>query len=149
MKEKSKGLFQEEIKRYLDNRAQEDEQFAVSYSKETKSIEECCNYIIQEVRKTGRIGFADEEIYSLAVHYYDEDNLGKIGDSNVHVVVNRRIELSEEQKEKLQQEAEEAYKREKMSELRRKEEEAKKKAAEKAKAEAEKYANVPSLFDAL
>lgn len=67
--------FEQAIKSYLDNRAKEDALFAQTYKKENKSIEECCRYIIQEVRKTKRQGFADEEIFSMAVHYYDEDNI--------------------------------------------------------------------------
>lgn len=60
--------FEETIKAYLDKRAKEDELFAKAYAKEGKSISECCNYILQEVEKSGRSGFADEEIYGMAVH---------------------------------------------------------------------------------
>ena len=67
--------FEQAIKSYLDNRAKEDQLFAQTYKKENKSIEECCKYIIQEVKKTGRQGFADEEIFGMAIHYYDEDNI--------------------------------------------------------------------------
>lgn len=95
-----KGLdeFQRTIKAYLDQRASEDELFAKSYAKEKKSIKECCNYIISEVRKSGRCGFADDEIFGMAVHYYDEDDLGKISASNANVVVNHEIQLTEEEK---------------------------------------------------
>lgn len=69
--------FKEAIKRYLDERAKNDEQFAVSYAKENKSIKECCEYIIGEVRKSGGnvVAKSDEEVYGLAVHYYDEDDI--------------------------------------------------------------------------
>jgi hypothetical protein len=67
--------FEQAIKTYLDNRAKEDQLFAQTYKKENKSIEECCKYIIQEVKKTGRQGFADDEIFGMAIHYYDEDNI--------------------------------------------------------------------------
>ena len=69
--------FEEAIKRYLDERAKNDEQFAVSYAKENKSIKECCEYIIGEVRKCGGnvVAKSDEEVYGLAVHYYDEDDI--------------------------------------------------------------------------
>lgn len=67
--------FEQAIKSYLDNRAKEDQLFAQTYKKENKSIEECCKYIIQEVKKTGRQGFADEEIFGMAIHYYDEDSI--------------------------------------------------------------------------
>ncbi len=67
--------FEQAIKSYLDNRAKTDELFAKTYAKANKSIEECCRYIIQEVKKTGRQGFADDEIFGMAIHYYDEDNI--------------------------------------------------------------------------
>lgn len=90
--------FQRTIKAYLDKRAAEDELFAKNYAKEKKSIKECCNYIISEVKKSGRCGFADEEIFGMAVHYYDEEVLGKIPASNAKVVVNYEIQLTEEEK---------------------------------------------------
>lgn len=50
--------------------------------KENKSLEECFNYVLIEIsnkaKKEGNIGYAsgdDEEIYALAVHYYDEDDI--------------------------------------------------------------------------
>lgn len=90
--------FEKTIKSYLDKRATEDELFAKSYSKDGMSIKECCNFIIQEVRKSGRCGFADEEIFGLAVHYYDKDDLGEIKSSSAKVVVNHEIQLTEEEK---------------------------------------------------
>lgn len=66
------------IKAYLDKRANEDEQFAQSYAKEKKSIEECCRYIIGEASKQqdgNTAVMSDEEVYGLAVHYYDEDDI--------------------------------------------------------------------------
>ena len=80
--------FKKTIKDYLDRRAAEDALFAESYAKEGKSIEECCNYIFVEVQKSGCCGFADDEIYGMAVHYYDEDNLGEIKPIQGQVVVN-------------------------------------------------------------
>lgn len=70
--------FEAAIKRYLDERAMTDPLFAKSYAKPGKSISQCRNFIIAEVRKTGRTAFTNDEIYGLAVHYYDEDNLGDI-----------------------------------------------------------------------
>lgn len=74
--------FEEAIKAYLDQRASEDEQFAKSYAKENKSIEECCQFILAEAgdrvaNKSGAqsYGMTDEEVYGLAVHYYDEDDI--------------------------------------------------------------------------
>lgn len=84
-------IFEKTIRDYLDKRAKEDELFAVAYAKEGKSISECCNYILERVSKSGRNGFTDEEIYGMAVHYYDEDNIkAEAMPSNVRVVVNHK-----------------------------------------------------------
>ena len=92
-------IFEKTIRDYLDKRAKEDELFAVAYAKEGKSISECCNYILERVSKSGRNGFTDEEIYGMAVHYYDEDNIkAEAMPSNVRVVVNHK-EGKEEEKQ--------------------------------------------------
>lgn len=79
--------FQEVIKSYLDNKANKDKQFAKKYNNKKKSIEACCNYIIGEVRKLNTTAMADEEVYGLAVHYYDEENI-EVGEvPNCTVVV--------------------------------------------------------------
>ena len=64
------------IKNYLDERAKNDELFAKAYTKPNKSIDECYKYILGEARKKGtEVGMSHEEVYGLAVHYYDEDNI--------------------------------------------------------------------------
>lgn len=66
------------IKAHLDERAKSDPQFAVSYAKENKSIEQCWSYIMGEARKraTGSSCYmTDQEVFGLAVHFYDEDDL--------------------------------------------------------------------------
>lgn len=70
------------IKKYLDNRAANDSQFAVSYAKENKNIKDCFAYIISEARKKASSNvccMSDDEVYGLAVHYYDEDDLDMSG----------------------------------------------------------------------
>lgn len=81
------------IKAYLDNRASTDELFKVTYAKENKNIDDCCTYIVNEVRKSTRQGYADDEVFGMAVHYYDEDNI-EVGKpvNNVRVVTNTKIE---------------------------------------------------------
>lgn len=72
--------FEQAIKTYLDNRAKEDELFAKTYAKANKSLEECCKYILQEARKRGNaVAMTDEEVYGMAVHYYDEDSIKVTG----------------------------------------------------------------------
>lgn len=82
--------FNEAIKNYLDQRAKEDSLFAEAYKKEGKTIEGCCNYIISEVQKSAkgnRAAMTSDEVFSLAVHYYDEDNVKTDKKVNARVVV--------------------------------------------------------------
>ena len=72
--------FETSIKNFLDDLAQSDELFAKTYQKPNKSIAECCKYIYQQVEKNRKggarcVGCEDEEIYGLAIHYYDEDDI--------------------------------------------------------------------------
>ena len=68
--------FQAAIKSYLDERAKADELFAKAYNKENKSIDECCSYILGEAKKRGdAVAISDAEVFGMAVHYYDEDNI--------------------------------------------------------------------------
>ncbi len=143
-------IFKDTIKAELDRRAAADELFAKSYAKENKSLDECCNFILGQVRKMNVQGLSDEEVYSLAVHYYDEDDLGEINAINGRIVVNHVVELSEEEKAKA-----------KLCAMRRIEEEEyvrlqkelggatkpPKKIHVKSMAPAQSAANTPSLFD--
>ncbi|WP_071145773.1 PcfK-like family protein [Bacteroides ihuae] len=95
---KTSDAFKKTIREYLEQRAKEDELFAVSYAKENKSVDECCNFILQQVQKSGCNGFNDDEIFGMAVHYYDEDSIKDVKPINCNVVVNHSIELTEEEK---------------------------------------------------
>ncbi|MDR0230576.1 MAG: PcfK-like family protein [Dysgonamonadaceae bacterium] len=102
---KSTESFKNTIRMYLDKRANEDELFALKYAKANKSINDCIIYILNTVKKSGCNGFADDEIYSMAVHYYDEDNVETGKPVNCHVVVNHVVELTAEEKEQARKEA--------------------------------------------
>lgn len=103
--------FKKTIKAYLDRRAQEDSLFAVSYAKEGKNIEECCNFIMNTVKESGCNGFSDEEIYGMAVHYYDEDQIDTkyLKGIEGNVVVNHKVELTDEDKAEMAKKAKEDY----------------------------------------
>lgn len=98
----SKG-FKETIKAYLDKRAAEDELFAETYKKENKNLDECCNYVMQCAQKGGCAGYSDDEVFGWAVHYYDEDDVKNIKAVSGKVVINRSVELSEEEKAQAKQ----------------------------------------------
>lgn len=103
---KATNHFKNTIQAYLDQRAETDVLFSFQYSKPEKNIDDCITYILNEVRKSGCNGFHDEEIYSMAVHFYDEDNI-EIGTpiNSGHVVVNHFVELTEEEKEEARKKA--------------------------------------------
>lgn len=137
---KGTETFQKVIKEYLDKRAAEDELFAKDYQKSDKTIENCCDFIISEVKKSGRRGFADDEIFGLAVHYYNEDTV-VYSKLQCNVVVN----LSDQTKEQLEKEAEDEFKRAKIEELRRKENAEKERIRRKSEAQKKKDEAVGQL----
>ena len=144
--------FQQTIKAYLDKRAAEDEQFAASYAKKGKSIEKCCNYILNQARKRGNaVAIPDDEVYGLAVHYYDED----IPDAECKPVSGARaaapkpaVELTEEEKAAAKEEAMQMYRERQVREIQREESEKKKREAQKARERREAFEQRQlSLFD--
>ncbi|MBD8389191.1 PcfK-like family protein [Dysgonomonas mossii] len=103
---KATNHFQNTIKAYLDKRAEIDLLFSFRYSLPEKKLEDCVTYILNQVQKSGCNGFHDDEIFGMAVHFYDEDNI-KIGKPmhNAQVAVNHVVVLTAEEKEKARQEA--------------------------------------------
>ncbi len=149
---KASKSFKDTIKSYLDGRAAEDELFAKSYAKENKNLDECCNFIVSEVQKMEVNGLSDDEVYSLAVHYYDEDNLGEIKAANANVVVNHMVELTEEEKAEAKLAAMKRIEREEYARLqqdRKEVETAVKKKPVKIAPVTAKPEESPSLFDCL
>ena len=67
---KSTAYFTRTILTHLEQRATVDPLFAQSFANINKNIDDCCTYILNEVQKSGCNGFTDDEVYSMAVHYY-------------------------------------------------------------------------------
>lgn len=71
--------FMTKVKAHLEEVAKKDKQFAESLKKENKSWTECEKYILQEVQKQAKgsraVGCDDDDIYNLAIHYFDEDDI--------------------------------------------------------------------------
>lgn len=142
-KENNEAPFQEAIRRYLEDRAAKDPAFAEAYANPRKSLAQCCDYICTEVKRTGRVAMTDEEVYGLAVHYYDEENPGKI---EAGLAKNARIvmpELGEDQKKRLEKEAAEDYKRNVIKALGERQRKVREIAANKRK---EEMMEQPALF---
>ena len=118
--------FTRTIAEYLNQRAMTDPLFAPNLMKPNKNIEECITYILNEVQKSGCNGFDDddellrawlEKIFSMAVHYYDEDDI-EVGTAvSCQVAVNHVVELTEEEKAEARQEAIKQYQREELAKL--------------------------------
>ncbi len=140
---KTSEAFKKTIREYLEQIAKEDQLFAASYAKENKNIDECCNYILQEVQKSGCNGFSDDEIFGMAVHYYDEDYIKNVKPVNAKVVVNHVVELTEEEKRSAKEAALKEYEAKEMKKI---EEDRKKKLEKKAEKAAKENILQPTLF---
>src|SRR5690606_36095796 len=75
---KASPHFKTAIQNHLNGLAANDELFAETLKKPKKNIDDCITYIFNQVKASGCNGFADEEIFGMAVHYYDEDVI-KVG----------------------------------------------------------------------
>jgi hypothetical protein len=133
---KASNNFKNTIKAYLDQRAEEDILFLFQYSKPKKNIDDCITYILNAVQKSGCNGFADDEIFGMAIHYYDEDNIEIGKPTNCNVVVNHIVQLTTEEKEQARQDA-----------INRMQNEAYNKMKQPKKKAKQTVINSPSLFD--
>lgn len=138
---KGTNAFTDTIRQYLENKAKNDSLFAIKFANPSKSVEDCVTYIINEVKKSGCNGFADAEIYGMAVHFYEEAEIEVGNQINCQVVVNHTVELTEEEKEQARQDAIERLRQEEMAKM-RKPIQAKKATTEKKTQDVQ-----PSLFD--
>lgn len=143
--------FIEVIQSYLDAEAGNDEQFRIKMESSGKSANQVCNYIMSEVSKSKKCGWADDEIFGMAKHFIDEDELKDPGTENgvSRVVVNKSIDLSEDEKKKAKEEAKAAYleqlkleEKERIAKEREKEEKKKAAKIEKAKKAAAQEASL-------
>ncbi|GAA6253733.1 PcfK-like family protein [Bacteroides thetaiotaomicron] len=102
---KATDHFKNTIKAYLDKRAEIDLLFSFRYSLPEKQLDDCVTYILNQVQKSGCNGFHDDEIFGMAVHFYDEDNIEVGKPINAQVSVNHVVVLTAEEKEQARQDA--------------------------------------------
>jgi len=73
------GSLEKGIGLYLLERAKEDLTLASNLAKENKSLSECADYITGEVYKKAvnnrYFGWDNDELYQMALHYYQEDEI--------------------------------------------------------------------------
>lgn len=91
------------IKSFLEEKAKSDPHFAERLRIKTKSVNECCRYIIAEVEKKAKAerrwaACTDDEVFGLAIHYWDEDDI-KVGITGACRVVTPRKLTADEKKE--------------------------------------------------
>ncbi len=127
-------MFEEELKKeknpavirignYLKKRADTDPSVKNNLNKENKSLKECWDYVLGEVAKTmfrsGNFGCAagdDEDLYALAVHYYDEDDI-KIAPLPTNMKVKAKMDEEKKEERAAESEPKEAPKKEKVKRI--------------------------------
>ena len=62
--------FKKTIQAFLEQRAAEDELFAVNYRNPAKNIDDCITFVLNYVQKSGCNGFSDDEIFGQILHFY-------------------------------------------------------------------------------
>ena len=104
--------FKETIQAYLMEMATYDTNFAERFADPKKNINDCVTYILNQVQESGCNGFEDDEIYGMAVHYYQEEDI-EVGKSvdYLQVAVNHVVELTDEEKAEARREAMAQYQR--------------------------------------
>lgn len=124
------NYFEQCISRWLEAEKEKDAAFAKKVDESGKNVEGCCNYILQQVKASKQCGYADDEVYGMARHYFDEDEIkGPGAQGNCRVVVSGHVDLSESEKAEAMAQAVRNYE----AELKKKDIEAKKKAEESEK----------------
>lgn len=130
------------VKAYLDNRAKEDPLFAEAYSKPNKNIDQCWTYIMGEARKRGNsVCMTDDEVFGLAVHYYDEDDIkvGKVNVGTCQARTSEKVELTEEEKKEAREVAKRKFEEQMLEEM--------KKQNQKRQPKKQIQVEQPSLFE--
>lgn len=95
-----------------------DRHIAERLADKNKTLDGCVTYIISQVQKSGCNGFTDDEIYSMAVHYYIEEELEPGHPVDCQVIVNHQVQLTEEEIAEMKQKAKDRCFSDEMSRLR-------------------------------
>jgi hypothetical protein len=89
--------FKKVIKKHLMSVCFKDPLFIKVYQKPGKNIDDCVTYILNTVKASGCNGFTDDEVFGMAMHYYDEDDI-KVGTKvQATIITNHKVELSVEE----------------------------------------------------
>lgn len=129
--EKTSEFFKAKIQSYLEKRVEQEPEFRVKYDNPKKSLDECFKYICSQVYESGCCGFNDDEVYSMAVHYYDEKDITiaempEIDTDRSRIICCDQITLSEEEMAEIHEQARQKAIERATNEARRKLDEARK-----------------------
>ena len=91
---KTTERFKETISKHLNGLAETDLLFAETLKKPNKNIDDCITYILNTVQKSGCNGFTDDEVFGMAIHYYDEEDVKVGAKIDCQVIVNHTVELT-------------------------------------------------------
>ena len=83
---KASNEFEQTIKNYLESVKHTIPNLSQALVQEGKSITDCCNFIIQEVKKQKVSVLTDNEVYDLATAYYLDQKITKIDKVKCHVI---------------------------------------------------------------
>jgi hypothetical protein len=118
---KGTDAFVEAIKTHLRAYATKDPLFGKTLHKPNKNLNDCITFIFNHVKKSGMVGYAEEEIFKIARHYYDEHDI-EVGEpiTQGEVISNQRTQLSQEEIDKAKQEGRERVIQDEMNRMRKK-----------------------------
>jgi len=94
--------------------------FEKHLKKEDKSIDGCVKYIYSAVKKSGRTGFTDSEVYNMAVHYFVEDDVNESSEAPAHMILNKDIKFTEDELDEMKKEAKERLIKKEMDKITKK-----------------------------
>lgn len=118
---KSTDNFKAVIQQHLEGAAKLNSVFAARLKNPKKNIDDCITYILNQVKSSGAQGFEDTEIFGMAMHYYDEDDVkpgAKI--TSGEVIVNHQVKLTDEEIKELKEKARQKVIDEETARLRKK-----------------------------
>lgn len=103
---KATDAFTSVILEYLTTNSKTDIAIKLAMENPDKNMDDCVTYILNTVKKSGLVGFSDQEVYDMAIEYYTTEKL-EIGSKHIksQVVINRIPTPTAEEKEKARQKA--------------------------------------------
>ena len=109
--------FFDSMESFIRQKMDANDLFAKKVSNPKKNIEDCITYVINTIEKSRYKGLCDNDVYSLAVHYYEEDDIEVGKPINCRVVVNHQVELTPEEIAEMRQKAKDEVFRQEMDRL--------------------------------